>query len=271
VSPLLPMLQNCLSLLFAASSPIRKRATTTPPRRSLALRRKRSSRHIASGLSAQDSDAAVSAGAMEMAVKRRNGAWPTRRYGCLTRCSGQDPARQPPLPGGGRGGHNGQRGAWRARGAHPRSVGTHSAPPPCPSPMPSTSCRPPPRHLHCATSIASRPQIRPHTLRLCRLRHATLHCIVSATPHMPCRTHRSDRTPSGHATSTAPYPHGWAYVASTLRTMMSWSPRAAEGPVLGKPLPRQRASCIPEPGGWRRHRGRRGRGFERNLMSPRGG
>jgi hypothetical protein len=128
--------------------------------------------------------------------------------------------------GGGRVEHDGQRGAWRARGARPQSVSTHPTPPPCPLPMPSASCRLPPRHPHCATSIASRPQIRPHTLRLCRLRRATLHCVVSATPPMSCRTHRSDRTPSGRATSTASYPHGWASVASTLRTMMPWPPRA---------------------------------------------
>jgi hypothetical protein len=91
-------------------------ATTTPPRRSLMLHRKRSSRRVASGLSARDSDAALSAGAVEMAdvemvVKRRNGAQLAHQRGCLTCCSGQDPAHQPPLRWERRG-----RGRGRGRG-----------------------------------------------------------------------------------------------------------------------------------------------------------
>ncbi|PUZ43045.1 hypothetical protein GQ55_9G630600 [Panicum hallii var. hallii] len=46
------------------------RHLATPPRRSLALRRKRSSRRVASGLSARDSDAAA-AGASELAAPKR--------------------------------------------------------------------------------------------------------------------------------------------------------------------------------------------------------
>ncbi|CAN6302464.1 unnamed protein product [Urochloa humidicola] len=47
------------------------RHLATPPRRSLALRRKRSSRRVASGLSARDSDSAAAAGGTELAAPKR--------------------------------------------------------------------------------------------------------------------------------------------------------------------------------------------------------
>ncbi|CAD6201733.1 unnamed protein product [Miscanthus lutarioriparius] len=62
-------------LLRKFADPDARRPAATPPRRSLALRRKRSSRRVASGLSARDSDAAAAAagftGAELSAPKRR--------------------------------------------------------------------------------------------------------------------------------------------------------------------------------------------------------
>ncbi|OEL22053.1 hypothetical protein BAE44_0016933 [Dichanthelium oligosanthes] len=57
-------------LLRKFADPDARHLATTPPRRSLALRRKRSSRRVASGLSARDSDAAA-AGATDLAAPKR--------------------------------------------------------------------------------------------------------------------------------------------------------------------------------------------------------
>jgi hypothetical protein len=104
----------------------------------------------------------------------------------------------------------------------------------------SSSRHPPLRCLRHTAYVVSHPQIRPHTLRPCHL-----HRVIPAWMGI-CGIDIEDDDA----------------VASQ---------SAAEGPVLGEPLPRQRGSRRPEPGGWRRHRGRRGPGFERTLMSPRGG
>ncbi|RCV46751.1 hypothetical protein SEVIR_9G560500v4 [Setaria viridis] len=58
-------------LLRKFADPDARHLATTPPRRSLALRRKRSSRRVASGLSARDSEASASAGAAELAAPKR--------------------------------------------------------------------------------------------------------------------------------------------------------------------------------------------------------
>ena len=58
-------------LLRKFADPDARHLATVPPRRSLALRRKRSSRRVASGLSARDSDAAAAGGTELAAPKRR--------------------------------------------------------------------------------------------------------------------------------------------------------------------------------------------------------
>ncbi|XP_066388833.1 uncharacterized protein [Miscanthus floridulus] len=61
-------------LLRKFADPDARRPAATPPRRSLALRRKRSSRRVASGLSARDSDAAAAAAGftgVELAAPKR--------------------------------------------------------------------------------------------------------------------------------------------------------------------------------------------------------
>jgi len=74
-------------LLRKFADPDARRPAVTPPRRSLALRRKRSSRRVASGLSARDSDAAAGFTGAELAAPKRRrsigGSADWRRAGLL--------------------------------------------------------------------------------------------------------------------------------------------------------------------------------------------